>query len=463
MPDQPNVLFVLCDQLRAQALGYHGNEQVATPNLDRFADEGVAFERAYTPNPVCCPARGSILTGCYPHVHGVVGNNLRLPTDEPTMGTLFRDAGYATGYVGKWHLDGEPKPGHIPAGERRQGFEFWRGFNRGHDHLRGHPHPNPDGSVDWEEGYQPELQTDMAIEHIDESGEAPFFTFLSWGPPHGPFEAPEEYSAMYDPEELDLRSNVPDTEVTAEMRAELAEYYALITSLDDQFGRLLDALAERDLAEDTVVVFTADHGEMVGSQGRYRKNYPFEESVHVPLAVRYPEEFEGGHRSDAVVNLVDLLPTLCSLCDVETPARVQGRDRTGLLADDDDPSAATETYIQGQIPYDEAWRAIRTDRHLLVVDRALGVQYLFDTATDPDQMENLAGDPAHADTEERLRERLLALAREYDDRTVMAVDATARGTDDATPRKILHPRGATTKGDAAMFESPVVKERDDEA
>jgi arylsulfatase A-like enzyme len=163
MPDRPNVVFVLCDQLRAEAVGCLGNDQVATPAIDRLADEGVLCPRTYTPNPVCSPARASLQTGRYPHANGVPGNKLRLPTDGPSLAGVLRDAGYRTGYVGKWHLDGEPAPGYIPPGPRRQGYEYWEGFNRGHRHLKGHPTFDADGEVRWETGYQPAVQTDHAV------------------------------------------------------------------------------------------------------------------------------------------------------------------------------------------------------------------------------------------------------------------------------------------------------------
>jgi arylsulfatase A-like enzyme len=437
MPEQPNVLFVLVDQMRAEAMGCMGNDQVETPTFDRMAAEGVLCERAYTPEPVCTPARASILTGQYPHEHGVCYNNVRIPQTGETLACRLRDAGYRTGYVGKWHLDGVAKPGFTPPGPRRQGFEFWEGFNRGHDHLRGHPRFTEDGELYWEEGYQPAVQTDLAIEHIEEhAGEEPFFTFLSWGPPHTPFEAPEEYAEMYDPEELDLRENVPESEDTPELREDLAEYYALITSLDDQMERLLDCLDEQGVAEDTLVVFTSDHGEMLGSHGRQRKDYPHEESVHVPLLARQPGTVPAGESVTELVSLIDLMPTVLSWCDADVPDRVQGADIAPLLRGEDATPHPDGVYIEGQVAYDETWRAIRTQDAMLTVDRRLETQYLFDTEADPSQMENLAGREDAAVREEELRDRLLSLADQYDDRRMLAADMATRFMD-----PMLEPRG----------------------
>ena len=413
-----------------------------------MAASGRLFERTYAPDPVCTPCRGSLLTGCYPHEHGNVANHMRLP-DQPTVASELRAAGYATGYVGKWHLDGEAYPGYIPP-ERRQGFDFWRGFNRGHEHLKGHPHPNPDGSVDWEDGYQPAVQTDLfrefVADHCDGDADRPFFGLLSWGPPHTPLEAPEEYSAMYDPEELDLRENVSAEMDTPELRADLAEYYALVTSLDDQMERLLDALDEQGIAEETLVVFTSDHGEMLGSHGRQRKNYPHEESVHVPLIARQPGTVPAGERVEELVSFVDLMPTVLSWCDVDVPGRVQGEDIGPLLRGADATPHPEGVYIQGQVPYDETWRAIRTEDAMLAIDRGLGTQFLFDTDADPSQMENLAGRDDAAGREEDLRETLVEMLYRYDDRDFTAVETSQR----SNVNSILEPRGD-------IFDRPIGK------
>jgi arylsulfatase A-like enzyme len=421
MPDSPNVLVVLTDQWRAEALGCMGDDQVQTPNLDQFASEGLVFENTYTPSPVCSPARGSLFTGQYPHEHRVISNTyfkLPLPDDRTAVAECFRDAGYETGYVGKWHLDGTiDGPGYVPP-ERRQGFEHWKGFNRGHPHLKGFPDVAPDGSVEWKGDLGPDAEADLTLEFLDEVGADPFFHVLSWGPPHSPYEAPDEYSDLYDADDLSLRPNVPE-EDAEEVRETLVEYYGMCTWLDDQFGRLLDGLEERGLDEDTIVVFTSDHGDMMGGRGRYGKGVPFEESIHVPLLMRYPGEIEGGRRSESVVNLIDLMPTLLGLCDLPVPETVQGEDRSAH-ARGEAPASSDATYLEGNIPFDDAWRAVRTDEHMLAVDRNLNTTHLYDTAADPYQQENLAGEDDAADLEDDLRWRLFELAYEYDDREIKA-------------------------------------------
>jgi arylsulfatase A-like enzyme len=416
MPDRPNVLLVLADQMRSTAMGCAGNDDVATPTLDDIADDGARFTRAYTPDPGCCPARGSLLTGRYPHQHGVVKFNVRLPATAETLGERFRDGGYRTGYVGKWHLDGTAGPGHVPP-ERRHGFEFWRGFNRGHRYHDGHPRWDDD-ELYWEEGYQPALQTDHALEFVDDAAASddPFFGVLSWGPPHTPLDAPDEYRERYDPDALELRPNVPESEDTPELRADLAEYYALVTSLDDQLARLRDGLDDAGVAEDTVVVFTADHGEMLGSHGRYRKGYPHDESVGVPLVVSGPEVAAATH--DGPVSLLDLFPTLLSLAGEPVPDTAEGVDLSGVLAGEGGDPHPDGVYLQHDIPFDSAWRALVVEGHVVVVDRDLTVRYLFDLEADPYQRENLAGDPEYAALEERLFERFIAAAKRHGDSTI---------------------------------------------
>jgi arylsulfatase A-like enzyme len=411
--EKPNVLFVLTDQMRAAAMGCMGNDQIRTPTLDRMADNGVLCTRNYSPDPVCTPARGSILTGQYPHTHRNITNKMRLPTDSTTLGNVFSDAGYETGYIGKWHLDGTAKPGHIPPGKRRQGFDYWKGFNRGHAHLKGHPHFEEDGTVDWEEGYQPALQADMATEFMSQCAEDddPFLCYLSWGPPHLPYEAPDEYEAMYKAPSFTLRPNVSER-LSEQARRDLVSYYGMITSLDDQMNRLLAALDTADVLNDTIVVFASDHGEMIGSHDTYYKSYHWEESIHVPLIWRYPDGLPEGEECDELTSLIDLFPTLCSLCDIEIPDSVQGEDLTGVLRGEE-TTGRPGIYVEDNLGDDGEWRAMRTQDHLLAVDRNGEPQHFYNTADDPYQQHNLI-DLVH--DKQDLEQYLIEASKKYDDR-----------------------------------------------
>jgi arylsulfatase A-like enzyme len=223
---------------------------------------------------------------------------------------------------------------------------------------------------------------------------------------------------MYDPDELSLRPNVPDAEDTPELRADLAEYYALVTSLDDQLARLLACLDERGIAEDTLVVFTADHGEQLGSQGRYRKGYPFEESVGVPLVVRYPRAVEGGRTLDCPVTLLDLMPTILSYADAPLPPTLEGESLVELLGGESTVPHPDGVYLQHDLPFDSAWRALRTERYVLVVDRDLRVRCLFDLERDPYQRENLAGRDEVTDLQAELFESFIDAAERHADSTI---------------------------------------------
>lgn len=422
MSQRPNILFVLTDQMRAEAMGCMGDPNVQTPTFDRIADEGVLCTRNYSPDPVCTPARGSILTGQYPHIHRAITNKVRLPENSTTVANVLRDSGYETGYIGKWHLDGTAKPGRVPEGERRQGFEFWKGFNRGHAHLKGHPHLDEEGEVTWEEGYQPELQTDMAIDFMTEqtADENPFFCYLSWGPPHLPYDAPDEYEEMYDADDIELRDNVSER-LADQARRDLVSYYGLITSLDDQMGRLLDALEAEGILDETIVVFASDHGDQLGSQDRYFKSYPFEESIHVPMIWSYPEGLPEGEECSELTSLIDLMPTFLSMCDIEVPASVQGEDLTAVLRGEE-TTDRTGVYIEDNIGTDNEWRALRTHEHLLAVDRYGEDLYFYNTEDDPYQQHGL-GDVVRKTS---LRQQLVKTAIRYDDRyflTNIGVDA----------------------------------------
>ncbi|MGM0494723.1 MAG: sulfatase-like hydrolase/transferase, partial [Armatimonadota bacterium] len=194
MPDrQPNLIFVFADQMRAQDCGFMGNRQVRTPTMNRMAEQGVVFENAVSSCPVCTPYRASLLTGKYPLACRTAMNDVRLPVDELSIAEVLGDAGYATGYIGKWHLDGQYRGGFIPPGPRRQGFQFWAANECTHSYMntfyyRDDPQPL------YIDGYSADGFTDIAIDYIDDHADEPFSLFISWAPPHNPYHAmPEKY------------------------------------------------------------------------------------------------------------------------------------------------------------------------------------------------------------------------------------------------------------------------------
>jgi arylsulfatase A-like enzyme len=406
---RPNVVFVFADQMRAQACGFMGNAQVRTPHLDHMAEQGVVFTRAVSCCPVCTPYRASLMTGRYPLTNGMVLNDVRLPITERSIGKVFREAGYQTGYVGKWHLDGPFRGGYTPPGPRRQGFDYWSVANCTHDYMHSYYFHNDPEPI-WIYSYDADLHTSLAIDFIRKRYEAgPFCLFLSWGPPHDPcLLMPEEYK-VYDGAQLELRPNCTDP-----VREELAGYYSHITALDRNFGRLTALLDELGIADHTLLVFTSDHGDMLGSQGQHRKQKPWDESIMVPFALRYPERVPAGRRTDTLLNTPDLMPTLLSLAGIEAPEEVEGQDLSHAALGQAGPEP-TSALIANYCPFIEPipeWRGVRTKRHTYVKTLE-GPWLLYDNEADPYQMDNLVDSPEHAD----LRRSLEGELQEWLDRT----------------------------------------------
>ncbi len=410
-PTRPNLVFVFADQMRQDA-GFLGNREVRTRNLDRVAEEGVVFTNAISTCPICTPYRAALLTGRYPLSNGMVLNDVRLPVTETSIAHCFRDAGYRTAYLGKWHLDGPHRGGFTPPGPRRQGFEHWAVANCTHDYLNScyfRDDPQPIRIA----GYDADHFTDLTVEYIREhAGRDPFCLFLSWGPPHDPCRVmPPEY-LICDDATLTLRPNA-----TATDRAELAGYYAHITALDRCFGRIEAAIVEAGIAEDTILVFTSDHGDMLGSQGLQRKQKPWDESIMVPFLLRYPRAVRAGRRVDTLLNAPDLMPTLLALAGLPIPETVEGQDLSGA-ATGGPVAEPTSAFISNPCPFIEPipeWRGVRTKRHTYV--RTLdGPWLLYDNEADPYQLNNLVGQVTHQKVQQQLEDELQDwLCRLHDD------------------------------------------------
>jgi len=395
-----NLLLVFADQMRAQDMACAGNAQVTTPNLDRMAAGGTLFTRAFANSPVCTPSRGSLLTGCYPRTHGAVVNDVPIRTGLPSMGTVFRDAGFATGYVGKWHLDGCPREKFTPPGERRLGFDYWAVHNCTHRYLDSFYYSDTDERVPIE-GYEPKTQTKLALDFIARRAHAQenFCLALSWGPPHNPYDqVPERFKAMYNPAAVELRPNVPADQAEV-ARREIAGYWAHITALDELLGSLFEKLEELGIAEETLVIFTSDHGDMLHSQGRTRKQQPWEESIGIPLVVRGPG-VPAGRSSSELIGIVDLLPTVLGLMGMGVPDSVQGADLSAMVRGElpgrdsvliVDSVTGDEGFHQGV----REWRGLRTREHTYARNMN-GPWVLYDNAADPFQMNNLTNDAGSA-------------------------------------------------------------------
>jgi arylsulfatase A-like enzyme len=417
MARRPNVMIVMPDQMRGMALGCMGNPDVKTPNLDRLTSQGLLLRRMFANTPVCCPARANILTGTYAHVNGMVANDLRLRESKTTIAEILGEQGYRTGYIGKWHLDGGPRlPGFVPPGPRRQGFQFWAANECSHQHFKPTYFRDTDTPV-TEDRFEPEVWTDRAIEFLQEKDDAPFFLMISMGPPHDPYGAPERYEKLYDPANLAMRPNwVAGTRNSG--REQIARYYAAITAIDDQVGRLLKALDDSGQADNTIVFFLSDHGDMLGSHGKYLKRKPWEESIRVPGVVRYPAKIKPGRISNALFSHVDMAPTLLTLCGVPVPGEMQGTDLSGVLlgTDENGPESA---FFQIFVPFAGdvsplPWRGVRT-ANAMYARTENGPWLLYDLDADPYEQSNLVDDPARAALRDQMDTQILSWMKRVGD------------------------------------------------
>lgn len=438
---KPNILFIIADQWRFDAFGYAGNSDVKTPNLDRLARDGVNFVHAVSGLPVCSPMRASFLTGQRPLTHGVFLNDVPLNPQANTIAKVLSAAGYDTGIIGKWHVNGNGRSAFIPR-ERRQGFEYWKVLECTHDYNHSAYYGDDPQKKQWE-NYDAIAQTRDAQEyirahasrstsnspppHVDgykegrNGGYKPFFLVLAWGPPHEPyFTAPVKYRAMYDANQIALRPNVPER-VAAQTRKELAGYYAHCTALDDCVGELLKTLSDSGLSENTIVVFTSDHGDMLGSQGMHKKQKPYDESSRVPLLFRWPARLTPGRALDNPIASEDLMPTLLGLSGVRIPKSVEGLDFGGYMRRGNAPGDGA-AFLTSVAPFADwakthggrEYRGIRTARYTYVRDRR-GPWLLFDNEADVFQTNNLINSPSHAAEQKKLDKVLQRKLRKQHD------------------------------------------------
>ncbi|MBS3764764.1 MAG: sulfatase, partial [Planctomycetes bacterium] len=372
MSRKPNILLIFADQMRGHDVRAMGNRQIQTPNMDRLASEGALCTNGISNCPVCTPNRGTLLTGTHPTRHHALANDMPIRTDLPSLGSVLRNAGYRTGYIGKWHLDGVPRDKFTPPGERRLGFDdFWAVWNCHHQYFDGKYFTDTD-EVRHFDGYEPEGQTDLAIDFVKNHSDEPFGLVVSWGPPHAPYElVPDRYLGKYDPADIDLRPNIGAQSNTARQKWQetLARYYAAITALDDNLGRLMQTLEELEIANDTLVIFTSDHGDMLGSQETTKKEKPWEESILVPLIWRCPSILPGGHQTEALIGTMDILPTILDLLEIDCPETIQGRSCAPFLRKSKEPEPANVPIgvpvivDQGASQGFQEWRGVRTTRY----------------------------------------------------------------------------------------------------
>ena len=424
---KPNILYVLTDQWRGNATGYAGDPNVKTPNIDRLAKEGLNYLNAVSVCPVCTPHRAALMTGRFPTSTGMFLNDAYLPSEELCMAEILQGAGYARGYIGKWHLDGHGRESFIPP-ERRQGWDYWKGNECTHTYNHSAYFSGNDPEKKHWDGYDGFAQTKDAQSYLKAkaAGGQPFILLISFGAPHFPHAtAPEEYKKLYPPDQLKLPPNVPVSQQQS-ARKELQGYYAHCTALDQCVGDLMATLDETGLAENTILIFTSDHGETMGSRGNRpgQKQVPWDEATRVPFLLRYPAAHgPKGVMVKTPMTTPDILPTLLGLAGVPIPKSIEGDDLSGTVRNPkfaEDRAALYEgvaTFAclgkEGEANKKE-YRAIRTSRYTYVRDLK-GPWLLYDDEADPFQIHNLANKPETEALQKELDAKLQAELRKRGD------------------------------------------------
>ncbi|WPJ97290.1 sulfatase [Coraliomargarita algicola] len=399
---RPNLLFVFADQWRGQATGYAGDPNLLgkTPHLDRLAKEGVNLVNAVSTMPVCTPYRASLLTGQYALSHGLFMNDAPLNPELTTIGKVYKAAGYDTAYVGKWHIDGHGRSAYIPE-ERRHGFDYWKVLECTHNYNNNSAYyaGNDLKKKKWE-GYDAIAQTRDMQRYIIEHAQTqkPFMAVLSWGAPHDPYNtAPAKYKKQFPVSKIQLRPNVPAANAKR-ARKDLAGYYAHIIALDECLGDLMATLDEAGIRDNTILVFTSDHGDMLYSHSEQRKQQPYDESTRVPLLVRYPARCDG-REIDMPIGSPDIMPTLLGLSSLPIPEGVEGSDYSRVLTGESEPSNDA-ALIECITPFGSwhrgnggrEYRGLRTRQYTYARDLK-GPWLLFDNKKDPYQTTNLVDSP----------------------------------------------------------------------
>ena len=461
---RPNILLVMTDDQQHGQMSCAGHSLLDTPNMDRLAVEGARFSNAYCTNSLCAPSRASVLTGCYSHIHGIRGNSEKadavenLDPDLPTFPQLFREAGYRTGLVGKWHLRQQP-----------QGFDEWKilpgqGVYFDPDFLIG-------GKPSKESGYATDITTDFALDFLRRTGSQPFCLLYQHKAPHRPFTPAPRHARMFEevdwPKPPSYHDDYATRRVAAEaedMRFEVSlagdypdlprglsperqrewifqrfvkDHHRAVYGVDENLGLVLDYLDSTGLAEDTLVLYTTDNGYFLGEHGWYDKRFMYEPALRIPLLIRYPRLVGAGLVPDRPALNVDIAPTLLDFAGIPMPEGMQGRSLRPLL-DGDPPEDWREAVLYSY--YENSWafremareqmtdpsfqfwtphrvgphRGVRTDRYKLIEYYGEEDYWeLFDLQEDPDELRNLYGEPGHGQLIEELRAELLRLRGEF--------------------------------------------------
>lgn len=446
--EQPNIVIIFDDQLRRNALGvFGGGFNITTPNADRLASEGTNFRNSISTCPLCTPFRGMLMTGRYPTHSGVIFNFVEAsPRQNPhCLANVFDAAGYETGFIGKWHLgagyrvgDGlyqyhpekekaykktHPHHDFIPPGPERLGYKFWQAYNFANKYRDYWYYEDTPKKI-YSHKYETDTQFDQAIAFMDKrkNTKNPFLLTIAPHPPHVPFDQyPEGYLDKVVPsDQLHWEPNVPKDNPRS--ATDMRGYYAMVKNVDDNLGKLMKYMEKSGLAENTILIFTSDHGDMAGSHGRVQKMVPYREAVNIPMTIRWPGKIPESRYINALHTPMDIFPTLCGLAGVAVPDEVDGIDMSEVVlghkyAKRDAVLMANYSsnwdFLQTGTDWPE-WRGVFTGKYTYV-KWLTGEEELYDNALDPYQMKSIIHDQDAFLTLQNLRNRLRILLNQAHD------------------------------------------------
>ena len=426
--DKKNILFIFADQMHKFALGCMGTDDILTPNLDKLANDGVLFKNAYSNCPICSPFRVNLFSGMYAAQTGAYNNEAIVPDNCVSLADEFNRNDYLTSYIGKWHIGAtgnRPIPENLRAGFTDFiGYQCYNGFN---DNVSFYDEQNIEHKYD---SHRTDVTTDIAIERLNKIDDSPFAMFVSYQSPHYPEQPSPEFEKLYKNKTIKLRKNCinidpytktasPPTPENLEQCADYVKYgnnlneylklyYAMVTQVDDGIGRIIETLEKLGKRENTVIVFTSDHGDMQGAHGLKNKCQPYEESAGIPLIINDPDGLKGSVRED-LVSCIDLYPTCLELAGISTEEKLPGNNLTPLIYN------KNESINKPVFSEFRKWLMVRVGNYKMVFNKELNKKtMLFDLEKDPYEMENLINNPDYKNIYTQLENNILYFQKTFE-------------------------------------------------
>lgn len=432
---RPNLLIVLSDQHSYDMLGAYGNEQIITPNLDQFAKEGIRFNNAFSNQPVCTPFRGMLMSGIHPLKNGAFTNDVPLlPDKSQLLGEILKEKGYQTAYIGKWHLLGGDRDRPIPKGKMRYGFDTLLTNNCHVDFRPGKAFFwNEKGEKEYFQEWEVYGQTKQALNYLDNiDPNKPFALIVSWHPPHdwGKFKGEDgkmhyrydtldELMSLYSRDSIKLR---PGLEPTPERKRMYHGYMAMVSGIDKAFGMLMEKLKEKGIEDNTLTIFSADHGDMLESfDAILPKQYPHDYSTHIPLLMKYPSKLGNKPATDLLIGVLDYMPTILGLMNIQTNQRFDGHDLSdAILNGNENVVEYVPIWLYKRAATTpKSWRGVITKDYTFSMGKEMDsislTNVLFDRKNDPNQLRNLFYDPDYSKVRHSLEELTYHWMDKYND------------------------------------------------